>query len=284
MKKFKKALAIALCLVTVLTLFAGCSSKKGSDEITESTMLIAYTEEKAPFIYTNEKGELDGFDVKIFDAIFEDIKQDYKNYKFVKVDEGYRLGEDPAYINDAGEQFVSYIMIGGLEKNVGTNNEDYTMTTDVISNKVITITDDASPVKDYKSFAGARVGVVGEFSQAALDENAVIKNVCKPSAYNDIKKALADLDAGKIDAVVTDEFTFCPLENAKDYKVLDGKLDEQTFVYGFKKWDWFDEAVNEAIFKLKDEAYYDGDGLTPLAEGYFGYDATCFDFTPSETK
>lgn len=283
MKYLKKVLAITLCVMFVFGCFAGCSSSNTSDEITDKTMLIAYTEENAPFLYTDEKGNLAGFDVELFDMMFGSIKQDYKSYKFIKVDEGYRLGEDPAYINDNGEQFVAYIMAGGLMMDNGTVNEDYTVTDYVISNEVITITAANSKVKDYASFDGAKVGVVGDAAKYAFDQNASIKNACGAiTEYKDAKTALADLDAGKLDALVIDEFTIG--KDAEKYTRLNGNLDKFDYVYGFKKWDWFDEAVNTAIYELKSDQYNDKDEFTPLVEKYFGYNASDFSFVPSDKK
>ena len=96
MKITKKIIAvIAVCLL-ICSVFAGCSKKdEQTDEITDATMLIAYTEECEPFIYTDsETGELTGFDVELIKETFDSFKGDYKNYQFVKVEPGYVLNED----------------------------------------------------------------------------------------------------------------------------------------------------------------------------------------------
>jgi ABC-type amino acid transport substrate-binding protein len=283
MKNLKRIFALCLCAALIFTVFAGCSKAEEAEEITAETMLIAYTAEKEPFIYTDENGKLTGFDVEVFEKIFKDIKNDYKNYKFIKVDKDYRLGEDAAYTNEAGEEFTAYILIGGLEKNKGTFNESYTFTKDVIENRIITVTKDGSKVKDYTSFEGANVGYVTTASAAALDKNSAVKDACKKvSEYSDIQKALADLDSGKLDAVITDEFSFNVLDNKDSYKVLGGELDKISYVYAFKKWDWFDEAVNEAIHELQSPDYNDADEFTPIVEKYFGYDASDFTYNATE--
>ena len=56
--------------------------------------------DRAPFLYTDENGNLTGLDVELIAATFDSFKGDYKNYQFIKVDEGYRLGEDVAYTDD----------------------------------------------------------------------------------------------------------------------------------------------------------------------------------------
>ncbi len=283
MKNFKKAISVLLCVLFVGSCFAGCSSSDKADEITDKTMLIAYTEENEPFIYTDKNGNLTGFDVEIFEKIFDDIKNEAKNYKFVKVEEGYRVGEDPAYIDDDGNEYIAYVMIGGVQKNVGTFNEDFTFSDDIIDNRIITVTAKGAKIASYADLDGLTAGVVTKQAEAALDKNAAIKSSLKAvKAYKDIKSALADLDAGKINAVVVDEFSFNVLENKDSYSVLNGELDTLSYVYAFKKYDWYVEAINEAVYELQSPDYNDKDEFTPIVEKYFGYDASSFDYTPVE--
>lgn len=283
MKKFKKAISVLLCVLFVGSCFAGCSSSDKADEITDKTMLIAYTEENEPFIYTDKNGNLTGFDVEIFEKIFDDIRNEAKNYRFVKVEEGYRVGEDPAYIDDDGNEYIAYVMIGGVQKNVGTFNEDFTFSDDIIDNRIITVTAKGAKIASYADLDGLTAGVVTKQAEAALDKNAAIKSSLKAvKAYKDIKSALADLDAGKINAVVVDEFSFNVLENKDSYSVLNGELDTLSYVYAFKKYDWYVEAINEAVYELQSPDYNDKDEFTPIVEKYFGYDASSFDYTPVE--
>ena len=72
-------------------------------------MLVAYTAEKAPFLYKDENGELTGFDVELFKNAFDSFKGDYKNYEFVQVPEGYKLGEDAAYTDENGKTIVEAV-------------------------------------------------------------------------------------------------------------------------------------------------------------------------------
>ncbi|MCM1285095.1 MAG: transporter substrate-binding domain-containing protein [Acetobacter sp.] len=284
MTSIKKIIALILCAITVVLCFAGCSKAEEAAEITDETMLIAYTEEKAPFIYT-ENGNLTGFDVEIFKGIFNDIKNEYKNYEFVKVDEGYKVGEDPAYIDAEGKEYIAYVMIGGVQTNTGTFNKDFTFSESVIDNRIITVTASGSKIATYADMAGAKAGVVTDQAKAALDKNASIKASCKSvKEYADVNTALADLDAGKIDAVVVDEFSFMVLENKDSYAILNGELDTINYVYAFKKNDWYVESINEAIYQLKSPNYNDADNFTPLVEKYFKYNASNFNFVPDEKK
>lgn len=280
MKSIKRIVALMLSVMLIVLCFAGCSSSEAADEITDKTMLIAYTEENAPFIYT-ENGKLTGFDVEVFDKIFKDIKNDYKNYQFVQVEKGYRIGEDAAYTDADGNEYVAYVMVGGLRKNNDSFNEDCSFTSSVIDNRIIAVTAQGSAINTYADLQGKNAGVVSETAKTALDKNATIKkNMASLNEYADTKAALSALDNGEIDVLIIDEFNFNTTEGKDNYNILDGELDTISYVYAFKKWDWYVSSINSAIFELQSPDYNDADEFTPIVEKYFGYDASNFDYNP----
>ena len=284
MKVFKKIFAIALCGILIASAFAGCSKSGEADKITDKTMLIAYTDEVEPFLYKDKNGKLAGFDIDLFKKIYDNVKNDTKNYKFVKVDKDYKVGDDIAYTNKDGDEFIAYTMIGAVQKNVGSVNEDFSFTNDIITNRIITVTKSGNNISDYNDLSGKKLAVVTDIAKAALDKNTTIKNNNKNTLYPTIEDALSALDNGSVDAVITDEFNFSPLENAEKYQVLNGELDKISYAFMFKKGDWVVENWNEAIYELKSPDYNDKDEFTPMVEKYFGYNASSFDYVPSKTK
>ena len=213
MKVFKKIFAIALCGILIASAFAGCSKSGEADKITDKTMLIAYTDEVEPFLYKGKNGKLAGFDIDLFKKIYDNVKNDTKNYEFVKVDKDYKVGDDVAYTNKDGDEFIAYTMIGAVQKNVGSVNEDFSFTNDIITNRIITVTKSGNNISDYNDLSGKKLAVVTDIAKAALDKNATIKNNNKNTLYPTIEDALSALDNGSVDAVITDEFNFSPLEN-----------------------------------------------------------------------
>ena len=280
----KKIFAIALCGILIASAFAGCSKSGEADKITDKTMLIAYTDEVEPFLYKDKNGKLAGFDIDLFKKIYDNVKNDTKNYKFVKVDKDYKVGDDVAYTNKDGDEFIAYTMIGAVQKNVGSVNEDFSFTNDIITDRIITVTKSGNNISDYNDLSGKKLAVVTDIAKAALDKNATIKNNNKNTLYPTIEDALSALDNGSVDAVITDEFNFSPLENAEKYQVLNGELDKISYAFMFKKGDWVVENWNEAIYELKSPDYNDKDEFTPMVEKYFGYNASSFDYVPSKTK
>ena len=284
MKVFKKIFAIALCGILIASAFAGCSKSGEADKITDKTMLIAYTDEVEPFLFKGKNGKLAGFDIDLFKKIYDNVKNDTKNYEFVKVDKDYKVGDDVAYTNKDGDEFVAYTMIGAVQKNVGSVNEDFSFTNDIITNRIITVTKSGNNISDYNDLSGKKLAVVTDIAKAALDKNSTIKNNNKNTLYPTIEDALSALDNGSVDAVITDEFNFSPLENAEKYQILNGELDKISYAFMFKKGDWVVENWNEAIYELKSPDYNDKDEFTPMVEKYFGYNASSFDYVPSKTK
>lgn len=284
MKVFKKIFAIALCGILIASAFAGCSKSGEADKITDKTMLIAYTDEVEPFLYKDKNGKLAGFDVDLFKKIYDNVKNDTKDYKFVKVDKDYKVGDDIAYTNKDGDEFIAYTMIGAVQKNVGSVNEDFSFTNDIITNRIITVTKSGNNISDYNDLSGKKLAVVTDIAKTALDKNSTIKNNNKNTLYPTIEDALSALDNGSVDAVITDEFNFSPLKNAEKYQVLNGELDKISYAFMFKKGDWVVDNWNEAIYELKSPDYNDKDEFTPMVEKYFGYNASSFDYVPSKTK
>lgn len=284
MKVFKKIFAIALCGILIASAFAGCSKSGEADKITDKTMLIAYTDEVEPFLHKDKNGKFAGFDIDLFKKIYDNVKNDTKNYEFVKVDKDYKVGDDVAYTNKDGDEFIAYTMIGAVQKNVGSVNEDFSFTNDIITNRIITVTKSGNNISDYNDLSGKKLAVVTDIAKAALDKNSTIKNNNKNTLYPTIEDALSALDNGSVDAVITDEFNFSPLENAEKYQVLNGELDKISYAFMFKKGDWVVENWNEAIYELKSPDYNDKDEFTPMVEKYFGYNASSFDYVPSKTK
>lgn len=285
MKKFKRVLALILSVMFVVLCFAGCSSAGEAEKITDETMLVAYTAETKPFLYKNENGKLDGFDVALFEAIFESVKGDYKDFEFVQVEDGYKIGEETAYTDDDGNEYVANVMIGAVQTNQGSFNVDYSFTNSIISNNVVTLVNKDSKIADYADLSGVKAGVVGDTASAALDKNATVKNgFSQVKSYTDVSQALNDLASGAVDAVVIDDFTLNTAENKDNFVALNGELDTINYVFACKKYDGIKETMNEAIYELKSVNYGDADEFTPIVEKYFGYNASQFDYQPAETE
>lgn len=291
MNTTKKIFSIIMAAALICCAFTGCSKQEGgeAEEVTAKTMLIAYTEEQEPFIFTNENGELDGFDVQLVKETFESFKGEFENYKFIKVDSNFRIDEDTCYTDENGNEFNAVIMCGGLQKNIGTNNEDYRWSTNLIENDVITVVKNHSEINNYNSLTGMPAAVISDFAQTALDKNDAIKSrLSSAVVYDDIAGAFGDLEKGIVNAVIIDSFTYNVYvneNNAADYyKVLNGVLDTAEYGFGFSSKTDYSGSFNEAVKEMLSADYGEGDTLTPLVTQYFGYGEACAFTFEEESK
>lgn len=284
MKKYVKILSVFLSALMIGAMFAGCGTQsEEAGAITDSTMLIAYTEEAEPFLYTDENGNLTGFEAELIAATFDSFKGEYTDYQFVKVDDGYRLGEDTAYTDENGNQYQAIIYCA-VHKNTGTINEDYNWSSDIIEDNVVTVVSSASSISNYNDLAGARAGIVSETAADALAENtAVLSSLAGAHQYNSADEAFAALDAGDIDAVIIDDFNLYKFDGYSNYTVLNGALDTVEYGFAFAKSNDYSTSFNEAVLEISSTEYSDEDTLTPLVEKYFGTsDVLVFDYQPEE--
>ena len=273
----KKYLSLVLAVLLIAAAFSGCSSNK-KEKYSDENLIIGYTEAVAPFLEFDENGKATGFEAELFAAIFDDVKGDLKSFTFEKVDEGYMLEDDGGFFDSTGKEYSAALLMGGVSKNRGTFNEDYSFTEPIIINRIIAVTAKGSERKTFSEFKGAKVAVLSKAAKTALENNAAIASVCAGiTEAADIDTALATLDTGKADILVTDEFSFNKSDKAKNYTVMENELDTIEYVIACAKYSGWKDSINAAIKELKDEEYGDGDTFTPLVEKYFGYNASPFE-------
>ena len=280
----KRIFALVLCALLVFATFAGCS-KKDKEKYSDEKLIIGYTEAADKILKISEGGKASGFEADLMKAIFDGIKGDFKSYTFEKVDEGYELEKDGGFFDSKDKEYSAGLLMGVVTTNRGTFNEDYSFTDPIISDRVIAVAAKDSDRKGFAEFKNARVLTVGEVSAEALKKNSQIASVCKSvTPVQKIADALKQIDSGKADIVVTDEFTFMPTKKADSYKVFDGELDRIDYVIACAKYSGWKDTINEAIYELKSKDYGEGDEFTPIVKKAFGYNASSFDWKPSETK
>ena len=285
----KKAISLALAVILIICAFSGCSSNENknyiADGFSDETLIIGYTEDAEPFIKGAKDGNATGFYPELWKKIFGDIKGDLKNYRFEKVKKGYILEEDGGFFDKEKKEYSAGLLMGAVKKNDGTFNEDYSYTEPIITNRIIAVVKKGSNIKRYSDFNNSTAVVTGDEAKTALEKNTAVRaSLSKVDENKDIKSALALLDSGKTDVVITDEFSFKPLKVDSKYSVLDGELDTIEYVIACAKNSDWKNSINEAIRELKSKDYGDGDNFTPIVEKYFGYNASSFDYINTDSK
>lgn len=282
MKYAKRIISVLMVVMVVCMGFSGCSSND-SGKYNDKIAILGYTQDAQPFIYADENGEINGFIPELWSKIFDSVKGDLKSYTFEKVEKGYTLEEDGGFFDESGKEYSACLLVGAVSKNDGTFNEDYSYTEPIITDRVITVTKN-SGVKDYSDFSDKKVAVVLDVAKTAFEKQKTIYNACaQVTEIEDINTALAQLESNEIDAVVTDEFTYCPLNRENDV-ILDGELDKIEYVIACAKNSGWKDSINEAIREMKSESYGNGDEFTPLVTEYFGYNASLFNYETDADK
>ncbi len=278
MRYVKKTIALLCAIAVIAMCFAGCSNQN-SEKYSSETAIIGYTSETAPFITDVKNGKASGFEADLWKAIFDSVKGDLKSYRYEKVDEGYMLEEDGGFFDSSDREYSACLLFGAISKNTGTFNKDYSYTEPIITNRVITLVPKNSKIKSYADFAGTNVAVVGDTAKSAFEKNSAISGVCSSVEAASLDNAVNFLGT-KYDAVVVDELTYCPTENAKSEKfdIINGELDTIEYVIACAKNSGWKDSINEAIREMKSEKYGNGDEFTPLVEKYFGYNASSFNY------
>lgn len=276
MKQTKRIVAILLAILMISAIFSGCSSKEQT-KYNDQKLIVGYTEDVAPFITVDKNGKATGFMADLWKNIFDGVKGDLKEYTFEKVEEGYELEKDGGFFNDGdAKEYSAGLLIGAVSKNNGTFNEDYSFTQPIITNRVIAVTKKDSKVKTFADFKDANAIAVKGIANDTFQKHSAISGVSKAEVADTIEDAINALEDGSADVVITDEFSFMPMDNAKNYVVLENVLDTIEYVIACAKYSGWKDSINEAIREQQSPDYNDADTFTPLVEKYFGYNASSF--------
>lgn len=279
MKKSKRIISLVLAIMLIATCFAGCSST-GDEKYSDTTIILGYTAEVAPFIENVKDGQAEGFIPELWATIFDAVKGEAENYRFELVEEGYDLEEDGGFVDSKGKEYSADLLVGAVSKDNGTFNEDYSFTKTIISNRIIAVTSGStSVVETFNDLAGKNVVVVTDAAETALKKHATIYNGCASvTKADDIVSALTMINNGTADFVVTDEFSYNKLSDTEKANTvaIEGELDTIEYVIACAKYSGWKDTINEAIRELKSEEYGEGDEFTPIVEKHFGYDASPF--------
>lgn len=263
----KKILSILLSALVVGSVFVGCG--KGDNKVEDKkevsvlqrvkdnkVIKVGLEDTYPPMEFRNEKNELVGFDIDLSDEI------------------GKRLGVK-----------VEYVMteFGGLIMSLNSNKIDMSASaisiTDerkkeveftkpyVNSGQALVVKKGNTSIKDEKDLngktVGAQLGTTGE--QAAKK----IEGVKEVKAYDKVPQVFQDLDIGRIDAVIVDEFVGrYYLSKQKDKSEVVKSLEQEPIGIAFKKGE---KELQEEVQKIIDEMVKDGT-MSKISEKWFGED------------
>lgn len=249
MKHSKLFKVVSLIAVSVLTmgLLAGCGSSKDSN-----VLVMGTNAEFEPFEYY-EGTEIVGFDVEVAKAIAEKMGKELKM-------------EDMAFdslLLALGSSKVDFVIAGLTVDDERKQQADFTQTY-FKSKQVIIVKADNTEINTVDNLVGKKVGVqlgtTGDIASSAVEGVEVIR-------LDKGTQAIADLQNGKVDAVVIDEEPAKKMIAGKDdLKIVEAPFVEEEYAIAVKKGDQaLVDEINKALDELKSSGEYDA-----IYEKYFG--------------
>ena len=264
----KKLLAILLAALLVAGMLAGCGgSGSGEDNSLQyikdkGTLILGLDDAFPPMGFTDENGEIVGFDIDVAKAVAEEL--------------GVELVLQPVdWASNETELNSKNVdcLWNGLSI-TPSRLEKLTMTKSYMKNRLVIITKSDSGINSLSDMAGKVLGTQGgnDAATTALDNNAEFKDsLSNIVEFKDYNMAFQDLKIGGVDAVLVDEAVgrYYLTTSGEDCKVLDEVLDDSDkYGVGLRKGEEaLKNAIDDALVKLEQDGT-----LAEISEKWFGED------------
>lgn len=196
------------------------------DEImSRGKIKIGVSSESKPFAYTNEKGELVGYDVDLAKYIAQYIVKNREAVEIVPVEITDRLIKASTGEVDI---VISTLTITPQRQELVSFSIPY----DVAGQAIMVRTN--SEIRSLADLGGQTVGVVfGTTAEKNMPDMVPTANLRGFKNYSDAHKALK---AGHINAITSDDTILCGIAfNDKDVKVLPKRYSREPYGIAFKK-------------------------------------------------
>ena len=196
------------------------------DEImSRGKIKIGVSNEAKPFAYTNEKGELVGYDVDLAKYIAQYIVKNREAVEIVPIDSSERLIKASTGEVDI---VISTLTITPQRQELVSFSIPY----DVAGQAVLVKTNSA--IHSMSDLSGQTVGVV--FGTTAEKNMPDLLPTANLRGFKNYKEAHKALKAGHINAITSDDTILCGIAfNDKEVKVLPKRYSREPYGIAFKK-------------------------------------------------
>jgi polar amino acid transport system substrate-binding protein len=242
--------------MAMVLLFSGCAQNAG-----KKTFTVGFDKEFPPMGFVADDGSYTGFDL---DLAKEAAKRMGMELKLQPINwDSKNMELDSGNIDCIWNGFT----INGREN-------EYEWTKPYMNNNQIVVVLKDSPIKTFTDIKDKVVGVQEDSSAlSAIENNANFKSLPKQLVKTDSNlKALLELEAGSVDAVVMDECVarYTIEKKGAAYKVLDEVVGAEEFGVGFKKGN---TALRDQVEKTLLAMAKDG-ANAKISTDWFGKDIT----------
>ncbi|MER9934120.1 transporter substrate-binding domain-containing protein [Mesorhizobium sp. M0088] len=247
------------CIVVLPLLFAGhvdMTFAGGQLELVKPGELSVATEGTyPPYSMQNDKGELDGIDVRLMREVAHRLGLEYKPVL---------LKFDSLLIGLEADQFD---VIGSPLDMTDQRREKVTFSDAWIESGSSLVVQQDSPVKSSAEIAGKTIGVLAASTWA--DQGAQLKGEVK--TYKSVTDALQDLVNGNIDAVVNDRIStgYSIKKSGLPLRIIEPPLTQAQKAWSIKKGKpELVKAINKAIAEIITDGTYE-----KLTSDYINFNA-----------
>ncbi len=246
-KKHLKKFSAVICAVAVCIAFTACGSKGSGDKVYKVGMEPTFP----PFDTTNEKGDLDGFDVDLMKAIAKDqgFKVEFKSLEFDGLITGLKSGNidivaSGMWASDDRKKEVDFsdtYYESGLVVAVNAND-----------NKIKSIDD-----LDKNSKVAAQIGTSSAELIQKMQKEGKIKEA---KIYNKVNDAVQDLQNGSVSALINDKPVTKEYMNKQKgkIKIVGDPLNKENLGIGVQKGNKeLLDKINKGLANLKKSGEFD---------------------------
>ena len=259
MKGKKIFFVFALLVLSVFSL-VGCSKKSASGE-GSNTVIMGLDDTFAPMGFRDENGELVGFDIDLAKEVF--ARNGYE-VKFQPID--WSMKESELNLGNIDLIWNGYSITEERKEKVA-------FTDPYLENKQIIITLAGSSINSKADLKGRKVAVQNGSStlDAIYKEPALVESFYggEPVLFDTNHEAFMDLEAGRVDAVVSDEVLaryYIQQKNPEDYKTLEEDFGSEEYGIGLRKEDKdLLELINNTLNEMRKDGTFDA-----IYEKWFG--------------
>lgn len=245
MKKILRYGMLALMILGLVISAVGCGSNEASDK---KVLKVGTNAAFAPFEYTDDEGNIVGFDADLIKVIGEEMGYE------VELSHMEWDGLDPALESGQVDVVIAGVTITEERKLVNEFSQPYFEATQIIAVR------DDSNAGGMEDLAGLKVGVqastTGEFvcEDAGIPSDLVTK-------YPTLADALMNLLNGSIDAVVGDApvvMNYMAHNPEAKLKLVEGDFDVEYYGIKVKKGNTeLMEQIDAALVKVQENGKFD---------------------------
>lgn len=250
----KKMGYIFIGLLVLSIGLSSCSKKEEKINTLEKEKLIMGLDDTfAPMGFRDENDNLVGFDIDLANAVSDTLG---KEIVFQPID--WSMKETELASGNIDLIWNGYSITDEREEKVLFSDA-------YLENNQIIVVLSGSDINSKEDLEGKKVAVQnGSSTLKAINEEPELVekfDSSEPILFDTNHEALMDLEAGRVDAVVSDEVLsryYISKKNEDDYKILDDNFGEEEYAVGVRKNDEeLKKEIDRALSKLKDDGVYD---------------------------